>query len=119
MSQLHHSRTILTIVALLAILASGMSGVRLDKASHACDGMAMGVTMDDCRDHHMGSNPGDGAAMPDCAAFVCAAGQTALPALDAFHHSFAILTLSAQPALRDDALLHDLRGPPDLRPPIA
>lgn len=115
MSLLRYGRMVLPVIALLAMLVSGDSGVWLEKSGHVCDGMTMGATMDDCRDHHKG----DGAATPDCAAFICAASQTALPAHEAVHHAFAISTFSSQAAPRDDAWLRDLRGPPDLRPPIA
>lgn len=115
MSLLRYGRMVLSVIALLAMLVSGGSGVRLETSGHACDGTTMGVTMDDCRDHHKG----DGAARPDCAAFICAASLTALPAHDASHHAFAVATFSSQAAPRDDAWLRDLRGPPDLRPPIA
>ncbi|PWB83965.1 MAG: hypothetical protein C3F11_03865 [Methylocystaceae bacterium] len=109
--------SILSIFALLAVLANGMDGVRLDKASHACAGMSAGAALDDCHRSHASDNS---APIPDCAVIVCATSQTALPAHEALPPTtLAVSALSTQPAPHDDARLRDLRGPPDLRPPIA
>jgi hypothetical protein len=108
-----HCRTILALFMALAFLASGPRGLELGKAGGACDGLAM-TDMVDCDQHHAS----DDAMQPDCASFACAPAQAALAAKDVFFHS-AVRMLSSEPMRRDDARLRDLRGPPDIRPPIA
>lgn len=106
--------TILSVLALLAVLASGIDRLRLEPAG--CDGMSAAMGMDDCHSRRVGD---DGAAIPDCATYVCIAAQTALPTDEWSPRTLAFSALSAQAAPHDDMNVRGLRGPPDLRPPIA
>lgn len=104
-------RPFIGIFAMLAILAGAGGGAWAAKAGHNCVGMASSMSMDDC----LG---GDSAAAPDCAALICASAQMVEPALYVFS-SPLVIALSAQPISRNDMDRSGLRGPPDLRPPIA
>ena len=103
-------RLLISVLALVAALASGVSGAFAAKVGHSCAEMSM----DDCPDGHCD----DGAALPSCAQFVCGPSQTTLP----LHLTFVspmVVTLVAPSLPREDLLLGGVSGPPDLRPPIA
>jgi hypothetical protein len=108
------ARPFIVILAMLAVVAAGVGGAVAAKASHNCEGMPAGMVMDDCP----GGDADNGAMMSGCAALICASAQMVVPPLDVFF-SPKIITTFAQPLPRNDIEHSGLRGPPDLRPPIA
>lgn len=103
-------RLLISILALVAALASGAGGAFAARGGHSCAEMSMG----DCPDSH----GCDDAALQGCAQFVCGQCQTTLPLHEAFLSPVALRPMA--PSLpRDDLPLSALSGPPDLRPPIA
>jgi hypothetical protein len=107
-------QSFIVLLALLAVLTSGMSGAWRSKATHQCDGMVGMMNMDDCLE----SMNGDRAGGLDCATLTCGLTQTILPPHETVITSI-IATCASPLTPRDDRERCGLSGPPDLRPPIA
>lgn len=108
------AQSFIVLLALLAILASGIGGVWASKATSHCDGMVGMMNMDDCPE----GMKDEGADAPDCAALNCGLTQTILPPHAAV--IFSTIATSASPLTpRDDHERCGLSGPPELQPPIA
>ena len=104
------ARPVILFLALLAVLASGVTGAAAAKMSHPC----MSMMMDDCP----GSDD-DGASTPPCGMPACCP-VAPLPLLDGHALIVAPTSIVVQtmtPA--DDLYMSGLRSLPDLRPPIA
>jgi len=104
----HWFRLILSVFALVGLLAAGTSGAWAAKTHHHCADMMM--------DHHQGDGD-DRGTMPECCATgACFAVQ---PTFSSYVPVFSVRTF-AQVFLSplSDARIPSLPASPDLRPPI-
>jgi hypothetical protein len=108
-SMVHWVRLVISVFALVGLLATGTSGAVAAKTQHHCANMMM----------HQPQGGGDdsGAASKCCATGVCFAVQPTLSPCVAVS-SVRTFTRVFLPPL-SDATIPDLPVSPDLRPPIA
>jgi hypothetical protein len=101
----------IALLALLAVLASGMAGVSPAKAGHH----GVGMMMTDCPDCPRDSHGGD-KAQP-CGMVCCFVAPTTLlpPGWTLYRQSHVV----AAATIRDDLLASTAQTAPNLRPPIA
>lgn len=105
-------RLILSVVALVGLLAAGTGGVAAKSAHHCCPEMTS-MTLDD-----HATDCGDSKTLPDCCLFgACAVLPPVAPPVASTAAPVVFAKTAA--ALRDDAGPPSRSLSPDLRPPIA
>ena len=108
------ARLLMLLLPLLALLATGNGFARTGKGPHHCEGMAAGMTMDDC----LHGDANGGGEPHGCVPAVCVGAALFLvPQSSSVFLVAPLIVSSVLP--RDEGDLGGLSGPPELRPPIA
>lgn len=114
----HWLRLILSVLALVGLLAAGTSGAFAAKSQHQCCPEMSAAEMSQTLDDHGGGGGDKRAALPECCVMGVCAFVAPMPPPFASAADPNLFVLSAAPAM-DDAPLKNRAPSPDLRPPIA